>query len=328
MLCRQPIFLEAANGIVPCGQCLHCRIKKRREKATRALLESKFHEHSLFVTLTYNDQYLPVVCYHPQTDVKYEHPLGVLDITAIQKFNKRLRRASAPHKLRIFYCGEYGELRGRPHFHLVIWGLPYEKKHLIYKSWCDPVTGDLMADPDYIDVQVPKSDWDVSQYCVKYNMKIKTRKQAVFEEGRPKEFAKSSKGLGLKFVDNLVECYKTENVQAFIRETGDIPRVLKVNGKTLPLDRYMREKILKRLGIYEEIKANNFATYQEEMQSLREIAGFDQKAENLKKIIYEGYKANPKREAYKLEAKFVEVNLPEMLVKEKLFDLKKPQPKD
>ena len=43
----------------PCRKCLACRLNIAREKAIRAVHESKIHEGNIFLTLTYNEENLP-----------------------------------------------------------------------------------------------------------------------------------------------------------------------------------------------------------------------------------------------------------------------------
>jgi len=272
-MCSHPIFVQSVGGIVPCGQCHHCRQNKRRKKTTRMLLESYNHEDALFVTLTYSDKYLPREIYHPVTgEILCSHPTGCLDKRAVQLFLKRVRKQLPPRSLRYFVAGEYGEKRGRPHYHFVLWGLSYDRRDVIYNSWCDPHTGELMCDPDYLDVQQPRSTWDVSQYCCSYIMKAMTKPDDPRLDGRPPEFSSSSKGVGRLAVDQLVQTMKTPSAQAYIQLHGDIPRSFIVNGKSFPIDRYLREKILHALGIHEPAKKIGYQKYKEEMQALYDRA--------------------------------------------------------
>lgn len=318
MLCRNPLYLpDRTGGITPCGQCFHCCVRKRREKSTRSLLESYDHEHSLFVTLTYDQYHLPTEYIDSDTGEVLSHPLGVLSRDDIVNFNKRLRK-STDYRLKMFYVGEYGD-EGRPHYHLVIFGLPYEDRRLIYDAWLP------RCHVDRLDVQVPKSDWDVGQYCSKYVTKIKTRKQKAFLEGRPPEFSQWSKGFGLNFVDRLADMFsKNQSVLEYIQENGDIPRQVLINGKKLPLDRYMHEKILDKMGIKSQVKAIRYEKYQEEMRALQEAAGFDPKSEKLKSLLFENYKTDTKKKRFALEIKFEEINEPQMLLKETKYRLHNP----
>ena len=122
--------LEFPDGLlVPCGKCIACRISKRREWSIRMLHELEDHEKSVFVTLTYSDDYLP-----QNESLKKED---------LQKFMKRLRKSleKSERKIRYFACGEYGDKTERPHYHLIIYGLGLniEDRSLIMDAWpyCD-----------------------------------------------------------------------------------------------------------------------------------------------------------------------------------------------
>lgn len=92
---------------LPCGQCVGCRLERSRQWAVRCMHETATQDLSAFVTLTYDEAFLP--------------PLGSLDPSHLQLFFKRLRKHQAPAKIRYFAAGEYGE-EGRPHYHAIIWG--------------------------------------------------------------------------------------------------------------------------------------------------------------------------------------------------------------
>lgn len=274
MNCKKMIYVENVGGLVPCGRCHHCRINRRNKKTGRLALEGIDHEDTLFVTLTYSKDYLPTDLYDPKTgQVIASHPLGCLDKRAIVLFNKRLR-FNSKRKLRIYYCGEYGENKGRPHYHLIIWGLPYSERHHIFKSWTDPHTGKLMCDPDYLDIQIPKSSHDVSQYCNAYILKGQTSEKSAkkYLEGRPPEFSNGSKGLGKSAIDRIVSGLKTPSGQDFIEREADIPRTFMLGGKSYPIDRYLKGKIIDALGISEKVTATGLTKYQTEMQALHERA--------------------------------------------------------
>lgn len=91
---------------IPCGSCMGCRLDHARQWAIRCMHEAKFHDDSIFVTLTYDDDNLP-----------YRASLVRRDL---QLFHKRLYKKIG--KFRFFYCGEYGDQLERPHFHDLIFG--------------------------------------------------------------------------------------------------------------------------------------------------------------------------------------------------------------
>lgn len=122
MQCTKPFTYKGM--ILPCGKCRACRIAKSREWSTRLMHESDYHKKSAFVTLTYSNENLPVN--------------GVLIKSDLQKFIKRLRRDLdyENRKIKYYACGEYGEKYGRPHYHLILFGIDgYEDKKVIEENW-------------------------------------------------------------------------------------------------------------------------------------------------------------------------------------------------
>lgn len=93
---------------VPCGRCIGCRLDKARDWGTRLVHEAALHEHSAFLTLTYSDECLPD-----------DYSVNKRDL---QLFMKRLRKALEPKKVRYYACGEYGDKKYRPHYHMVLFG--------------------------------------------------------------------------------------------------------------------------------------------------------------------------------------------------------------
>lgn len=112
--------------IVPCGQCLACKINKAYDWATRCMMEMEYYDDNncCFLTLTYAPKYLPKLGTSVPTLVKKD----------LQDFVKRLRIAGDRKKCKkleaFFGCGEYGSKRGRPHYHLLCFG--FSPDDLIY----------------------------------------------------------------------------------------------------------------------------------------------------------------------------------------------------
>ena len=94
---------------IACGQCRGCRLEKSRQWAVRIMHERQMNDPDKchFITLTYDDEYLP--------------PLGSLVLQDWQKFARRVRKKKGP--FRFYHCGEYGEEKGRPHYHACVFGL-------------------------------------------------------------------------------------------------------------------------------------------------------------------------------------------------------------
>lgn len=97
--------------LLPCGSCLGCKFDIARDWATRCVCESLYHEKSCFVTLTYDEEYVP-------ERVKRSD---------VQEFIKALRNRGV--ELRYFGSAEYGTENRRPHYHLILFGYePFDMK--------------------------------------------------------------------------------------------------------------------------------------------------------------------------------------------------------
>lgn len=104
---------------VRCGKCSGCRLEYARQMSIRCIHESMMHEQNCFVTLTYNNENLPVN--------------GSVDKRDIELFIKRLRRHIEPEAVYYYGCAEYGSRLRRPHYHGIFFGYdPPDKK--LYKD--------------------------------------------------------------------------------------------------------------------------------------------------------------------------------------------------
>ncbi|AXL15241.1 replication initiator protein [Microviridae sp.] len=143
---------------IPCGQCIGCRLERSRQWAVRCMHETQLHENNCFITLTYNDTYLP-----------HDRSLKIKDF---QLFMKRLRKKYT-HKIRFYHCGEYGEKLGRPHYHAILFGHDFhDKKH--HKT--------INEIPLYVSEELNKlwgmghctlgtATFDSAAYCARYILK-------------------------------------------------------------------------------------------------------------------------------------------------------------
>jgi len=101
-----------SNLLLPCGSCLGCRLEKSRQWGTRILHEASLHDNNMFITLTYDDEHLPI-----DESINVKH---------FQLFMKKYRKKISPNKIRFFHCGEYGTENRRPHYHAIIFNHIFE----------------------------------------------------------------------------------------------------------------------------------------------------------------------------------------------------------
>lgn len=98
---------------VPCGKCASCKCDYSRDWSNRMILELQDHDQAMFLTLTYNDDHLPLSPQGYPTLVKRD----------VQLFFKRLRKYLGVQRIRYYLAGEYGSTTHRPHYHAIIYGI-------------------------------------------------------------------------------------------------------------------------------------------------------------------------------------------------------------
>lgn len=134
LTCIDPVFYKVDETgrptiMYPCGKCIVCKEKKRRQWAIRMENEKTFSKSCYFVTLTYADEYLYRIEPHLPASLNKSHYVNFL---------KRLRK-SLPYKIRFFGVGEYGSDSSRPHYHFMFFLPEYVKRDTfrsyIYKAW-------------------------------------------------------------------------------------------------------------------------------------------------------------------------------------------------
>lgn len=104
--------------LVPCGRCSGCRLERVRQWAMRCMHEKRMYDSSAFLTLTYDDKHLPLD--------------GSLSKDEFVLFMKRLRHETGDG-LRFYGCGEYGDVSGRPHYHVLLFNFDFADKRA-YKT--------------------------------------------------------------------------------------------------------------------------------------------------------------------------------------------------
>jgi hypothetical protein len=119
---RNGSFTGVAN-LLPCGNCIGCRLERSRQWAMRLMHENKMHSQSCFLTLTYSNSFLP--------------DYGTLVPRDLQLFHKRLHNRLLDERgvgIRYYSCGEYGDLSKRPHYHSLVFGYDFSDKILYSKN--------------------------------------------------------------------------------------------------------------------------------------------------------------------------------------------------
>lgn len=179
MKCKTPIIKkykledEFTMLTFPCGKCSICKKESLNEWYVRLLAELGDKKTAKFITLTYNDNNMPL-----DLSLKMKH---------IQLYIMRLRKYSE-NNIKYFYCGEYGEKTKRPHYHMILFGDISDK--IIKENWVYGFT--------HIGSVNSKSIRYVLNYTQKENQGYSKYREILGEIKPP--FQKMSKGLGLNYM--------------------------------------------------------------------------------------------------------------------------------
>jgi len=194
---KRPLVFDKSKGIpgtalqVPCGGCIGCRIDRSSSWATRLMHEARYHEKKCFLTLTYNDVWLP--------------QNGSLEKNAQKPFFKKLRarldydflreHADRPkdqqkmllqafrrvNPIKYFWCGEYGDTSARPHYHAIVYGVDFPDRRKHSKNsrgdqlWVSDTLEDIWS---YGHCQIGEVTQESCAYVARYIMKKVTGDRA------------------------------------------------------------------------------------------------------------------------------------------------------
>lgn len=254
MLCKKPFRVGVLE--YGCGQCMPCRIDKRRLWATRLMLEMKKHEAVFFVTLTYKQECLPKEFTYKGVD----YAACSVVPKHMQDFLKRYRWRCGDVRVRFYGVGEYGDVSGRPHYHLVLFGS--DASTMIEAFGVTDSINRFRFNCEawefgHVDVRV--MSWDLAWYIVGYVCKRFTKFGGEAAEkwlaGRYPEFARMSlrPGIGAAATEDIAEALNTKDGAHYVARNGDVPYVVKLQGKMLPLGRYLARKLRAMCGYPEEV---------------------------------------------------------------------------
>lgn len=200
--------------MLPCGQCIACKLNRAREWSVRIMHELKMHDGvGCFVTLTYDQEHAPWVSNFQATLVKKD----------LQDFFKRLRKALEPAKIRYYAVGEYGEKYVRPHYHCIIFGLsPLVAQSVVQREWM------------FGYVHIGSVTLDSANYVARYCTKLLTgpKKEWYKEKKIIPEYSVMSRrpGIGASWIEKYGNEVKTHHSVV-------------AKGKLMAPPRYYREKV-------------------------------------------------------------------------------------
>lgn len=241
MLCKE---LVTSKGTVhPCGQCLFCRINKKRDWIARLLLEAASHEKNQFWTLTYLDENLPTelgpgfptlradkagisdASRRASMAVAAQH--GTLFKPDLARFFKRYRKNYGD--FRYYAVGEYGERLGRPHYHVLAFGAELHPQSLA-NCW------------GHGHVHIGDVESASITYCVEYALK-REKSESLVDLRRIPEFAVMSRNPGIG--SYAVGEFRQAILKSKPLPTGEllIPDSFRILGREYPVPRFIRNEL-------------------------------------------------------------------------------------
>jgi len=235
MICMSPILITKPNQAqggqyqklsVPCGKCGQCLITKRSEWIYRLNQESKSAYSGHFITLTYDEEHVPITDQGYKTIIK----------TDLQLFIKRLRtyqtrKTRSDWKIRYYAIGEYGSQTNRSHYHGIFFNLDTNTLAAIQSIW---TYGNIKILP-------------ITRGRIIYITKdiINRHSSNLQPLGVQQPFAIMSRnpGLGLQYIDKAKE-YHQKSLNNFVY----------VNGKKSRMPRIYKDRIFTPEQRYEFFK--------------------------------------------------------------------------
>lgn len=218
MKCIHPTIINDGKGsrrLVPCGRCAWCRKKKRSEWFIRFLAESLDHP-CYFLTLTYSDEWIPmrIVDDNGETFIVrgVDAMEGFVSIGSVpylkdwQDYIKRVRKASVL-PLKFFFVSEYGSLRGRVHYHALIWSDSPDIQYHLTNQWH---FGDSLVEP---------AQEGSMKYVTKYILKGSSKKSI---NERDDNIKTNSSGIGESLWSKLVGLYLRSDYDSTFHYFGSI----------------------------------------------------------------------------------------------------------
>lgn len=242
-------YSQTSTNVVPCGRCAHCLRKRVNDWAFRMLQELKQSKSAVFLTLTYDNDNLPIdlftnmyIDYETGEITEYTYPQPYLKKDDFQLFMKRLRKSVPKIKyikkngktgyksdIKYYACGEYGNNNTkRPHYHAVVFNLPMEylqKYSIIHNLWSHGI--------------VHFGDCNIAtiKYVCKYINKRINKKNT----DKPQEFSLMSKNIGLNFLSTSIKNYYSINTFGY----ATMP-----DGYKQALPRYYKDKLFNEMELH------------------------------------------------------------------------------
>lgn len=177
--------------------------------------------------------------------------------------------------MRFYGIGEYGDERGRPHYHAMLFNFPtcvYGDSGLDQTNTCGCRVCQLVSSTwRFGRVHVGTVEARSAYYIAGYTLKGMFRFDDPRLKGRYPEFSRKSlkPGIGALALPTIADALREHQVLAL---EGDVVGALRHGKKILPIGPYLRRKLRAEFGLDEAAPACTVDLAKASMQDLREIA--------------------------------------------------------
>ncbi len=257
MKCVNPITIgkEKGKGIhVACGRCMPCQKNKRRDWSFRLQEEQHVSINSCFVTLTYEEETIPIRNSIP-TLLKSDLRTFINSLRKRQErfWQKEFEEKKADaytkeyikerNKIRYYAVGEYGKRGDRPHYHIIMFNLAPQLIDELTPIWGKGF------------VHIGEVNYKSIKYCTKYIIG-KEGPGLAYAKHEPQEgpgiekcfsWKSSNPGIGHSYLTReIIEYHKKKYEQAIKRaDTREyyVPLVRSREGYFQKMPDYYKNKI-------------------------------------------------------------------------------------
>lgn len=262
---------QSRAKLVPCGKCVGCRKNRANAWSFRLKSHMSTAKGAMFLTLTYNNEHLPINRFGKATLVKRD----------LQLFMKRLRKKYPDRKLSYYACGEYGGRTKRPHYHMILFGLSK------YENYAVKNIGEAWSTDGHANGHVHFGDVSLKsiRYVTGYVIKPAVDNKYLLVQP---EFSLMSKGLGANYLTpTMINHIRKNFIGALTMPNSNghliaIPRYYRLKCFQLrtPVGTYKKECVRKDTGLiyyrkstkwqvnYNEVKA--YKNWMREIEKQRE----------------------------------------------------------
>lgn len=258
-----PYPKQVGDSLRSCGGCYACRINDRRVWTGRLLLESFFYPETCFVTLTYEDDFVP----------RLDDGTMILDRKDYKRFIRQFGRGPFGPNFRWYGVGEYGDESQRPHYHFILYGVGFGWASEIARAWSKRIRPDAITEKMIREKRIIREGNqhrvligltsvsylvpERAAYAARYVVKKMTADDDTRLVGRPPEFRSMSKqygGIGISGLGWLADMQMTNAGCQALAQRKDVFDSIKVEGKIWPIGDYLRDQLRDLVGVPREYR--------------------------------------------------------------------------